>query len=69
MSYDVFGTETYLNQVGLLENEYKIFVESLPRKLKENPFQGKQLAPFLREKRIKEKRIYFLVYDDLNYFF
>ena len=63
---EVFGTETYLEQVDSLTNEYKAFANSLPKKLKENPFQGKQLAPSLREKRIKDKRIYFLVYEDLN---
>ena len=25
-----------------------------------------QLHPFLREKRIKEKRVYYLIYEDLN---
>jgi len=34
--------------------------------LKDNPYVGDQLRyRFLREKRIKEKRIYYLVYDDL----
>lgn len=31
-----------------------------------NPFVGKQLSyKFLREKRIKDKRIYYLVYEDI----
>ena len=35
--------------------------------LKENPYVGNQLQHrHLREKRISEKRIYFLVYDDLQ---
>jgi len=34
--------------------------------LKENPYVGDQLQyKHLREKRIKEKRVYYLVYDDL----
>lgn len=35
--------------------------------LKENPYVGDQIKyRFFREKRIKEKRIYYLVYDDLS---
>ena len=41
--------------------------EKLPEKLAINPFVGAPLGyRFLREKRIKEKRIYFLVYEDLK---
>ena len=66
MEFKVFVTELYDRQIGLLEKEYRDFSESLFKKLKENPFQGKQLAPFLREKRLKEKRIYYLIYEDLS---
>ena len=46
----------------LYRNSYKI-----PKKLAINPFIGNTLGyPFLREKRIKEKRIYYLIYEDLN---
>ena len=40
---------------------------SLPSKLAENPFIGDQLSyPFLRERRIREKRVYYLIYEDLQ---
>ncbi len=46
----------------LYRNSYKI-----PKKLAINPFIGNTLGyPFLREKRIKEKRIYYLIYEDLK---
>jgi hypothetical protein len=36
-------------------------------KIKDNPYTSDQLRyKHLREKRIKEKRVYFLVYDDLQ---
>lgn len=39
----------------------------IPKKLAQNPFVGDPLGHrFLREKRIKEKRIYYLVYEDLE---
>ena len=66
MSFKVIGTETYLNQIEKLPNDYKQIAEKFPEKLKENPSKGKLLAPFLREKRIKERRIYYIVYDDLK---
>ena len=35
--------------------------------LKENPYVGDSIKyKFFREKRIKEKRIYYLIYDDLS---
>ena len=41
--------------------------EKLPHKLAETPFVGDKLSyPFLREKRIKEKRVYYLIYEDLK---
>ena len=35
--------------------------------LKENPYVGDSIRHrFFREKRIREKRIYYLIYDDLS---
>ena len=42
----------------------------MPNKLAINPFIGDPLSyKFLREKRIREKRIYFLVYEELRVVF
>jgi len=41
--------------------------KKIPKKLAENPFIGDALRyPFLRERRVKEKRVYYLVYEDLK---
>ena len=63
----VIGTDTYLKEVGKWPKFDRQEAEKIPNQLKENPFVGKPLSyPFLREKRIKEKRVYYLVYDDLK---
>ena len=63
----VIGTETYLKEIDKLPKSYKEIAEKIPKKLAENPNLGNPLGyPFLREKRIKEKRVYYLIYEDLN---
>ena len=65
--FTVIGTETYLKEVNKLPKNYLEMVEKIPSKLAENPFSGSPLSYiFLREKRINEKRIYYLVYEDLK---
>ncbi|MCR4327149.1 MAG: hypothetical protein NUV46_01040 [Nanoarchaeota archaeon] len=67
MDYTVYTTEKFdegLKRLSLNEQEriQKIFLQ-----LKSNPYVGDQLQiRILREKRIKEKRIYYLVFDDLG---
>ena len=65
--FKVIGTDKYLKDIS---NQSKVEIESaekIPEQLKENPFVGQQLRyPFLREKHIKEKRVYYLIYEDLN---
>lgn len=67
MVYGIYVTETVekiFESLSEFEQEIirKIFVQ-----LKENPYVGDGLRfRFLREKRIREKRLYYLVYDDLK---
>ncbi len=66
MSYSIYTTESFDNEVSKfrIDNKrlQKIFLQ-----LKENPYVGDQLKyKNLREKRINEKRVYYLVYDDLK---
>ena len=67
MVYSVYITESFEEEVAKLsdfdtQNLQKIFLQ-----LKENPYVGDQIKyRFFREKRLKEKRVYYLVYDDLN---
>ena len=65
--FKVIGTDTYSKEIEKWPKDYKEVANKLPRKLPINPFIGDQLIyPFLREKRIKEKRIYYLIYEDLK---
>ena len=65
--FKVIGTYMYLKEISKLSKVEIGAAEKIPKQIAENPFVGKQLRyPFLREKRIKEKRVYYLVYEDLN---
>ena len=63
----VIGTDTYMKEIGKWPKQDKEAALKIPNQLKENALVGKPLSyPFLREKKIKERRVYFLVYDDLK---
>ena len=65
--FTVIGTETYLEELKRWQKSQQEAAERIPEKLRENPLSGKPLGfPFLREKRIGEKRVYYLVYEDLG---
>lgn len=65
--YKVIATDTYQKEIDRWTKADKEIAEKLPNKLSINPLIGKPLSyPFLREKRIREKRVYYLIYHDLN---
>lgn len=65
--FKVIGTKTYSEEMEKLPKDYQAAAEKIVKKLAENPFLGDPLGyPFLRERRIREKRVYYLVYDDLK---
>ena len=65
--FKVIGTNTYLREVGKWPKDYQEILDNIPKKLVESPLSGDPLGyPFLREKRVKEKRVYYLVYEDLK---
>jgi len=65
--FNVIGTDTYLKEVDKWPNDYKEAAEKIPVKLADNPLIGDPLGyAFLRERRIREKRVYYLVYEDLK---
>jgi hypothetical protein len=65
--FTVIATDTYLKRVSSWPKAYQESCEKLPKKLSASPLQGSPLGyPFLRESRIKEKRVYYLVYQDLK---
>ncbi len=53
-------------EMNKLSESDKGLVQKIFLQLKENPYVGDQIRyKFFREKRIREKRIYYLIYDDL----
>ena len=65
--FKVIGTDTYLKEISKWSKVEKEAAEKIPPQLKDNPFAGQPLRyPFLREKRVKEKRVYYLIYEDLK---
>ena len=67
MSYAVYTTDVFDKEVEKLERDKQERIEKLFLHLKDNPSAGDQLRfKFFREKRIDEKRVYYLVYEDLQ---
>ena len=67
MIYSVYTTDNFEKEVAKLSKEEQRRVKNTFLQLKENPYIGDFLQiKILREKRLEEKRIYYLVFDDLN---
>ncbi len=67
MIYAVYTTESFDEEFDELSEFDKNIISKIFVQLKENPYVGDQIRyRFFREKRIREKRIYYLVYDDLS---
>lgn len=65
--YKVIGTETYLKELDKWDKSERVIADKIPIKLANNPHVGRELNySFLREKRVREKRIYYLIYEDLR---
>ena len=67
MVYAVFTTEGFEKEVSKFSQSYKEKIQKLFLQLKENPYVGDALRyRFFREKRIKGKRVYYLIYENLS---
>ena len=67
MVYAVYTTETFEKEISKLSEKERKTIEKTFLQLKDNPYVGDSIRyRFFREKRIKEKRVYYLVYDDLS---
>jgi len=65
--FTVIGTETYLQELKKWPKPDQEAAAKIPSHLAENPYVGKPLNyPFLREKKIEGRRVYYLIYDDLK---
>ena len=63
--FKVFETESYAKQISKWVQNEKQFIQKIVVKLKNSPFSGKRLYLELMEKKLKNRRIYYLVYEDL----
>jgi len=66
MDYAVYITESFEKEIEKISESDKEIIRKMIIKLKDNPYVGDPIRyKFFREKRIREKRVYFLVYDEL----
>ena len=67
MFYGVYVTEIFEKKTSNLTNFDKKILNKIYLQLKENPYVGDSIRyKFFREKRLKEKRIYYLIYEELK---
>jgi len=67
MNYAVYTLDVFDKEMSKLSQNYIPKIKKIFLQLKDNPYVGDVIRyKFFREKRIEEKRIYYLVYDDLK---
>ena len=67
MTYEVYETYTFSKLYGTLNKEEQSWIDKIKLQLKENPEVGKSLRfNWFREKRFENKRLYYLIYQNLN---
>jgi len=67
MVYAVYTTDNFEKEIEKLPESDKEIIKKIFLQLKDNPYVGDQIRyHFFREKRIREKRIYYLIYDNLS---
>jgi len=66
MKFAVYRTNTFEKEFYKSSKKEQEEIEKFEKKLIDNPFLGKPLGhKFFREKRLNNKRIYFLIYESL----
>lgn len=67
MVYEVYTLNTFDKEMNKLSEFDKKIMQKMFLQFKDNPYVGDMIRyKFFREKRIREKRVYYLVYDDLK---
>ena len=67
MTYAVYAIEKFNKEMAKFSEEEQRRIKIIFLQLKENPYVGDQIwYRHFREKRLREKRIYYLIYDDLQ---
>jgi len=65
--YAVYTTKNFDKELEKLSQEMQRRINKIFLQLRDNPYVGDQLRyRILREKRLEEKRIYYIIYDDLR---
>lgn len=65
--FKVFRLETFEKEIDKCNEDFKNRIKKIELQLSKNPYVGSPLNyQFLREKRIKEKRVYYLIYENLR---
>ncbi len=63
--FKIFMTDEFERLFGRLDNSLQIQIEKEIEQLQINPYRGKPLGyEFFREKKVRNYRIYFLVYEE-----
>ena len=63
--YVILTTDEFEKRYKKLDSQLQKEITKEIDQLEENPYFGKQLGyPFFREKKVKNYRIYYLVYDE-----
>jgi len=67
MSYVVYVTKSFEKEMEKISKSETEELQKIFLQLKDNPYVGDGVRyRFFREKRIREKRVYYLIYDDLK---
>ena len=67
MVYKVYKVAGFKKEEEKLTEEDKNRIKNIIKQLKDDPYVGNQLrVKSLREKRLTQKRVYYLVFEDLN---
>lgn len=67
MVYSIYTINNFDKVTEKLSESDKLIISKIFLQLKENPYVGNQIRfKFFREKRIREKRIYYLIYENLH---
>ena len=65
--YAVFRTPIFDKKFYGLSNDFQEQIKNIEEQLESDPYVGKPLnVRWFREKRLEDKRIYYLIYDDLR---
>ena len=66
MPYEIYATETFLDDYNRLANAEKERINKIKEQLKINPYVGKPLGyRFFREKKLNGNRIYYIIFEDV----